>query len=306
MKSFLFAFAFLCAAWGQSAAGPASDPPSMPNVPDDEVVAIVGDGTKFTMGDFKRAWAILPPAQQQVALRDPEAFIHQWVLWRNVTRVAEASKLDQESPYKEQIEFARMNVLLSAQINAVMNQTSIEPEAVVKYYDSNKQKYTQVRVKAIVIAFSDNAASSTGRNRRALTEVEAKAKATKLLSAIRGGADFVTLVKENSDDETSREKGGDYGTLHYGDNIPNAFRSAVFALKHGDVTEPLKQPNAFYLLRAEEIAIRPLSEVRDEVYNEMKLAHSDEWMRKMDREAKVQLVSPAFGKHLPSPAAAKK
>jgi parvulin-like peptidyl-prolyl isomerase len=204
------------------------------------------------------------------------------------------------------LRIARMNVLLSAQINAVMNQTSIEPEAVVKYYDSNKRKYTQVRVKAIVIAFSDNAASSTGKNRRALTEAEAKAKATKLLSTIRGGTDFVAVVKENSDDETPREKGGDYGTLHYGDNIPNAFRSAVFALKQGDVSEPLKQSNAFYLLRAEEIAIRPLSEVRDEVYNEMKLAHSDECMRKMDQEAKVQLVNPGFGKHLPSPAVAEK
>ena len=102
------------------------------------------------------------------------------------------------------------------------------------------------------------------------------------------------LVKENSDDETSREKDGDFATLRSTDNIPDAFRAAVFALKQGEVSEPLKQPNGFYLLRAEEVTVRPLSEVRDEIYNDLKSARSDEWLRGMDRDAKVQIVNPAF------------
>ena len=86
----------------------------------------------------------------------------------------------------------------------------VEPGDIVKYYDSNKQKYTQVRVKAIYIAFNDDAAgSSASKGKKPLNEAEAKAKADKLLAAIKGGADFVKLVKENSDDETSREKDGD-------------------------------------------------------------------------------------------------
>jgi parvulin-like peptidyl-prolyl isomerase len=60
---------------------------------------------------------------------------------------------------------------------------------------------------------------------------------------IKGGADFVKLVKENSQDEASRDKDGDFATLRYGDNIPNAFRSAVFALKQGEVcSAPRKSP----------------------------------------------------------------
>ena len=123
-----------------------------------------------------------------------------------------------------------------------------------------------------------------------------------LLAAIRGGADFVKLVKENSDDETSREKDGDFATLHASDNIPDAFRAAVFSLKQGDVSEPLKQPNGFYLLRAEEVTVRPLSEVRDEIYNELKNIRSDEWLRGMDSEAKVQILSPEFISPAPAPA----
>ena len=80
--------------------------------------------------------------------------------------------------------------------------------------------------------------------------------------------------------------------------------TAVFALKKGDVSEPLKQPNGFYLLRAEEVTVRPLSDVRDEIYNELKTARSDDWLRGMDENAKVQIVNPAF--LAPAPAPAKK
>jgi parvulin-like peptidyl-prolyl isomerase len=275
----------------------------MPDLPDEAVVAIFGDGTKFTMGDFKTIYQALPPANQQMAMRNREVWLHQWELLRKLTKMAEDAKLDQESPYKESLAYSRMNVLATAEINAAFNLIVVEPAEIVKYYDSNKPKYTQVRVKAIYIAFNDDAAAgSATKGKKTLTEAEAQVKAGKLLAAIRNGADFVKLVKENSDDETSREKDGDFATLRSSDNIPDAFRAAVFALKKGDVSEPLKQPNGFYLLRAEEVTVRPLSEVRDEIYNELRNIKSDQWLRGMDREAKVQIVSPAFIAGTPAPA----
>ena len=168
------------------------------------------------------------------------------------------------------------------------------PEEIAKHYEANKKKYTQVKVKAIYIAFSDDAASATTKGKKTLTEAEAKAKAEKLKAALKGGADFVKLVKENSDDETSREKNGDFATLRFTDNIPDAFRAAVFALKQGEVSDPLKQPNGFYLLRAEEVTVRPLSEVRDDIYNDLKNDRSTQWLDKVNRESKLQFMSPEF------------
>jgi len=306
MKVFcLLAFASLGAMFAQTAPGsaPAAPPPAMPNLPDDTEVAVFGDGTKLTMGEFRQIYAALPPANQQMALRNRAQWLHQWELLRKLTKMAEEAKLDQQSPYKENLAYARMNVLATAEIGAAINLIVVEPAEIVKYYESNKRKYTHVRVKAIYIAFSDDAAAdSASKGKKPLTEAAAKAKADKLLAAIKGGADFVKLVKENSDDETSREKDGDFATLHASDNIPDAFRSAVFALKQGDVSEPLKQPNGFYLLRAEEVTVRPLSEVRDEIYNELKNIRSDEWLRGIDAQAKVQILSPEFISPAPAPA----
>src|ERR1035441_279423 len=115
----LLAFASFSAIWAQTApdSAPAA-PPAMPNLPNETVVAIFGDGTKLTMGEFKRIFEAMPPANQQMALRNREQWLHQWELLRKLTKIAEDAKLDQESPYKESLDFARMNVLATAEINA--------------------------------------------------------------------------------------------------------------------------------------------------------------------------------------------
>jgi parvulin-like peptidyl-prolyl isomerase len=281
---------------------PAAQPaPSIPDLPDDTVVAIFGDGTKFTMADFKRFYLALPAPNQQMALRNRETFLHQWEMMRRLTKMAEAAKLDQESPYKEALEYGRMNVLAQAEITAAVNAIAIDPADIVKTYDANKKKYTQVKVKAIYISFSDDPDAAPVKGKKPLTEAEAKSKAEKLRDQLKAGADFVKLVKQNSEDETSRDKDGDFATLRFTDNIPDAFRSAIFALKQGEVSEPLKQPNGFYLLRADEVNVRPLSEVRDDIYNDLKNDRSTAWLDQVNRESKVQIVSPEF---LGKPAAA--
>jgi len=292
MKS-LCLFVFSCALWAQTAPAPPS-PQTMPNLPDDAVIATFDDGTKFTMADFKAYYGVLPPQNQQMALKDRGEFLHQWAVLRKLSKMADAKKLAEQSPYKEAIDHARMQILVQAMINETLNEIVIEPTEIVKYYEANKNKYTQVKVKAIYIAYTDNPpAVSPAKGKKPLSEAEAKAKVDKLLAQIKSGADFVKLVKENSDDETSREKNGDFATLHFSDNIPDAFRSAVFNLKQGDVTEPLKQPNGFYVLRAEEVTTRKLAEVRDEIYNDLKNQRYGDWMAKFNRETTVE-INPAF------------
>jgi peptidyl-prolyl cis-trans isomerase C len=295
MKPFsLPIFLSLGAAWAQTAPAPSTPAPPMPNLPEETVVATFEDGAKFTMGDFKRIYSVLPPANQEMAIRDRNEFLHQWAVLRRLSKMADDLKLGEQSPYKEAIEHSRMQVLVQAKINEAINSATVEPAEIVKYYDSNKQKYQQVKVKAIYIAFSENPAPpAAGKGKKVLTDAEAKAKAAKLLAAIRGGADFVKLVKENSDDAMSREKDGDFATLRMSDNIPDAFRTAVFALKQGEVSEPLRQPKGYYLLRAEEVTFSPLSQVRDTIFNDLKQQQYAEWFAKLNRDTKVT-VNPAF------------
>ncbi len=58
--------------------------------------------------------------------------------------------------------------------------------------------------------------------------------AAKLVADLRGGADFVKLVEQYSDDSTSKAKAGDFATIHGSDNIPQEVKSVVMGLKQGD------------------------------------------------------------------------
>jgi peptidyl-prolyl cis-trans isomerase C len=279
----------LCAA-GLSAQTPSAPAParSLPNLPEDTVVAVFDDGTPFTMKDLRGVFSALPEQLQQNALSNPKDFIRQWGMMRKLSLMATQEKLDQESPAKEQIEYARLTILSSAELNRRVGAVTVDSAEVVAAYDQQKDSYRQVKVQAIYIAFGDGAAGG----KKLLTEAEAKAKATRLLAAIRKGEDFAKLVKENSDDETSRDKGGDFATLSPSDNIPEAIRKAVFALKEGEVTEPVRQASGYYLLRAAGIKLRALSEVRDDIFTNLRQQKVKSWMDEINRISQPSFPNP--------------
>ncbi|MBV8903372.1 MAG: peptidylprolyl isomerase [Acidobacteriia bacterium] len=273
----------------------AQEPPNFPALPDDTVVAVFDDGTKMTMGEFKAFYNVLPQNSQLGMLHDRKSFLEQWALLRKLAAVSEEKKLNETSPSKEALEYNRLLVLSQAAINDELLTSSPEPADIEKYYEANKDRYKLVKVKAIYITFSKEPASKLGPNGKPLlTEELAREKAQKLLAEIRGGADFVKLVKENSEDAASKEKDGDFATLRPADNIPDAIKNAVFALKQGEVSEPVEQPNGFYLLRADEISYRPLAEVRGDILETFKQDHFRQWMQKMHDSVKVQFPNQQF------------
>jgi peptidyl-prolyl cis-trans isomerase C len=292
MKS-LALLAFVCGVLAAQVAAPPAG--TLPDVPDQTVIAVFDDGTKLTMGELKAYYGVMAPNSQQAIARDRKAFLEQWGLLRKLAGIAEQKKLDQTSPNKEAIEYNRLLVLSQAAVNNELLSSAPQPPEVEKYYETNKERYKQVKVKAIYITFSKEAVSKLGSNGKPLlTEEEAKAKAQKLVAEIRGGADFVKLVRENSDDAASKEKDGDFATLRPTDNIPDAIKSAVFALHQGAVSDPVEQPNGFYVLRAQEISYRPLTEVRSELLENMKQEHFRQWMEQLRDSVKVQFTSPEF------------
>jgi len=246
---------FTCSLFAQPAPAPSPTlSPAVASLPDETVIAVFDDGAKFTLGEFKKLFTALPENNQQSIMRDRKGFLEQYALMRKLAHMADVDKLDQASPTKESIEFNRLFILSQAKMNSEVMSGDIQPEEITKYYEDNKARYKQVKVKAIYVAFTKAAASQPNSSgKKLLSEEEARAKAQKLLVQIRGGADFVKLVRENSDDAASRAKDGDFETLKPTDNIPDAIKVAVFSLKQGETSEPIEQPNGFYLLRADEV-----------------------------------------------------
>jgi parvulin-like peptidyl-prolyl isomerase len=298
----VLAFSVLClgCAWAQTAAPQASPKPAtLPDLPAEAPVAGFDDGTVLTMGDLRGLLTNIEAQQRQQAVSNLPAFLDQWALYHKMAQLALADKLDEQSPTKEQLLFARTNVLAQAEIQHQSNPARIDAEEIDRYYEQHKDKYRQVKADAIYIAFSNSAASQTGSDgKKILSETEAKAKIAGLLEQIRKGADFKKLAKENSDDETSRAKDGYFATLAATDSgIPDSIHKAVFDLKAGETTDPIWQANGFYLFRAEEVSYKPMAEVRDQVYEAVKAQYFENWIKRLNSETKAKILNPAIIPH---------
>jgi peptidyl-prolyl cis-trans isomerase C len=292
MKPTVF-LAFICtfAAWAQQPSPTLAAAP-WTKLPDAEVIATV-DGVPLTMGQFKTFTGFLDPSAQAKLALDPGELVRELALMRKLSAVAVEQKLDQTSPVKEQLEYNRLVMLSQAAASYLVNSPTVVQEDIAAYYAAHKDSYKQVKVQAIYISFSLTPGAQAG-GKKTLSEAEAKAKAAKLLTAIKGGADFVKLVHENSEDETSKARDGDFATVTPSDNIPDALRIAVFGLKEGETSEPVRQANGFYLLRAQQVTYQPLAKVQDQVYTTIKTQRGAGVLDKMHRELNIQFPNPAF------------
>jgi NIMA-interacting peptidyl-prolyl cis-trans isomerase 1 len=80
------------------------------------------------------------------------------------------------------------------------------------------------------------------------SKADAKARAQEALAKIKGGTPFEDVVKDYSDDTGSLDRMGSLGKFHQGDMDP-AFGAAAFALKVGEVSDPVETPFGFHLIK---------------------------------------------------------
>jgi len=83
---------------------------------------------------------------------------------------------------------------------------------------------------------------------RTKAEQAAKEKIDKIASEIKGGKSFEQAVREYSEDAATKDKGGDMGWIRQGSGIQEV-SAAVFALKPGEVSEPVKTFWGYHLVK---------------------------------------------------------
>jgi len=80
------------------------------------------------------------------------------------------------------------------------------------------------------------------------SRADAKARASEALAKVRAGTSFEDVVKDYSDDAGSLDRMGSVGKFAR-DAMDPAFSAAAFALKVGEVSEPVETPFGFHLIK---------------------------------------------------------
>ena len=84
-------------------------------------------------------------------------------------------------------------------------------------------------------------------------EKDKLSKANEITSAARGGKDFTELVKEFSEDESTKQTGGALPALTKDRrDIPFQIISSAFSLKVGDISDPIETPYGVEILKITE------------------------------------------------------
>jgi parvulin-like peptidyl-prolyl isomerase len=286
-------------------------------VSDETVVAKV-DGKNLTAGQVRTALANMPPDFGRLYQQNPKLAIQQLYVMRHLAEEAEKARLGEQSPMKEQLEAMRANVLASAMLSYEHNHYAVSEDTVKDFYQHNQAKYQQARIKLLSIAFKPalpgagasladiaRAASEAAAGKTQRPEEEARKLAEDLVKQIRGGADFGKLVAQYSDDATSKAAGGDFGVVHVNSVYSDDIKNAVMALKAGEVTDPIRQVSAFYIIRVEEKTVLSLRDATEPIMQELRQAHVNEWFAAIrDRFTPVVENAPFFAQPARGPALA--
>lgn len=269
----------------------------------DKVVATI-NGQPVTgkqLEDFAKG---LPPQFQQYFNQDKEGFLKQYAVLLRFSKMAEESKIAESAPYKQRLEFARLQVLSQAVVEDFRSKITVSDPDLLAFYEKSKEGFTQARLQVILVNYS-TAPAKEGEKPK-LAEPEAQKKAEGLVKMLRSGADFKKLVEENSDDTASKAKGGDFGTIRRSDQIPDELKKAIFNLKAGEISDPVKQPNGFYIFKVAEYSAQPFEDVKPQLTSQLRDSKFQEWLKITQETADAKVEDPAFfGKAPAAPAAPK-
>jgi peptidyl-prolyl cis-trans isomerase D len=122
-------------------------------------------------------------------------------------------------------------------------------------------------------------------------DAKIKAKAEDLVKQLRAGADFVEMVKKNSEDTASVPKGGEYDGVVRGQMDP-AFEKAAFSQKPMVIGDPVKSAYGYHILQVlthEDARLRPFAEVKDEIAKQWKDQRISAMMQKISDAAQGAL-----------------
>lgn len=139
---------------------------------------------------------------------------------------------------------------------------SVDAAAIQTYYDAHLAEFTVEEQRAanhVLVQVKEGASADD--------DAAAKRKAEEMRALVLGGKPIEDVAREFSDDIGSRAEGGATGLFGRGVMVPE-FEQAVFSMKTGDVSEPVKSKFGYHVIKLTEVkpgGVKPMEEVRAEI-----------------------------------------
>jgi len=159
-------------------------------------------------------------------------------------------------------------------------------EEIKEDYDKNIETYQKDYNKLD----TDHILVSTQDDKR--TDEEALAIAKEIKSKLDGGADFVALAKEYSDDTSNKDDGGKIGEQTFG-TLDSGYVDGAKVLKLGEISDPVKSSFGYHIIKLNSISFdgdsyeKMKSIISEKLYEGKKTAERETLLEKYKEEMPV-------------------
>jgi peptidyl-prolyl cis-trans isomerase SurA len=189
--------------------------------------------------------------------------------------------------YREQLKGQMKKVRVIDQ--EIKSRIQVSKEEIEAYYEKHASDFNaepEVRIQQIRLVISPEAGE------KEINRIQAQAES--ILSKIKGGEDFTSLVNLYSQDP-SASAGGDMGVFKRGELLP-AIDEYAFGMKPGEVSPVIKTEGGFHIVkvlaRREPSALTEeerRAEVKDVIFSQKAEELFKEWIAKLRKKAYIEV-----------------
>lgn len=271
----------------------ARGPESIAETDPNRVVATI-DGKPLTA---KQAYDMIkpyPPEQRRQIDANLANALQRIYMQRVFAESATKDNLDQQSPYKEQLEAARSNILAQAYLKklADANGPAEDPKT---YYDSHPTEFDKVKLSGIFVGFAAPGTPASSNNSVTRTEDQARDKATDLEKKLAAGGDFAALARTDSDNKATSQQGGTLGEYTIGNpQLPAEIKTAIEKLKANQFSEPIRLSNMYLIVKVDARSKVSFDEARAGIVQKLQGEKSQAALNQALQKYKIQVQDPDF------------
>lgn len=161
----------------------------------------------------------------------------------------EQHKNEFTTPEEVSVEYVELN------LDDMSREIEVSDKAIAEYYAEQRQSFIrqpeQRKASHILIKVE-----------KAAGESAALEKIKKIEKELARGADFSKLAKKYSDDIGSARQGGELGYFGRG-VMDKAFENAVFSLKKGEISKPVRSRFGYHLIKLEDVRKAQIAKLKD-------------------------------------------
>jgi peptidyl-prolyl cis-trans isomerase SurA len=168
----------------------------------------------------------------------------------------------------------------------------ISPTQIQNFYNKNKASYMlpeQIKLRMIVLR-EGGGSDVSGTENKSQTADEIRQK-------LVAGAEFPRMAEMYSEDEGTRDSGGDWGWVER-NTLNEQLSSVAFALRPGQISPVVKLANSYYIILVEakkNASVKPMSEVRDEIEKNLiqqeRMKTQQRWIDTLRAKAYIKILS---------------